>query len=143
MAVVYPSTEWAEEWRKVVNTSEPCKEAGKNWGVDFNGNFLFVIEPGSGLEKTTYLYFGYKAGECTDARVVDAPSEVNPGFTSTGPYENFKKVVKGEVDFIEMTMKGALVLKGDFGKIMRNAKFVRAVADSIKSIPVPVTYLGE
>jgi len=35
-----------------------------------------------------------------------------------------------------------LKLKGDFGKIMRNAKFIRAVADSITAIP-DVTYLGE
>ena len=143
MAVVYPSNEWAQEWCKVVNASQACVEAGKNWGVDFNGNFLFVLEPGSGLEKTTYVYFAYKAGECTDARLVNDPSEVDAGFSSTGPYEHFKKVVKGEADFIEVTMKGLLKLKGDFGKIMRNAKFIRAVADSIKNIPVPVTYLGE
>jgi len=143
MAIVYPSNAWAEEWRKVVNNDKACVERGKSWGVDFNGNFVFVVEPGSGLEKVTYVYFAYRAGECTEAHLIDDPSEVEAGFVSSGSYEQFKKVVKGEADFIELTMKGVLKLKGDMSKIMRNARFVRAVADSMKNIPVSVTYLGE
>ncbi len=40
-----------------------------------------------------------------------------------------------------MVVRGALKLKGDMSKIMRNAKFVRAVANSISSFPNE--YLGE
>jgi putative sterol carrier protein len=50
-------------------------------------------------------------------------------------------VVKGKKDFIEGVMKGIFKIKGDMSKIMRNAKFIRAVANSISSFKA--TYLGE
>lgn len=141
MAVLYPSNEWCEEWKKAINKSEKCAEKGKNWGVDFNGNWVFEITPHGGLDKTTYVYFETKAGKCTDARIISDPSEVDAGFLSIGPYEEFKKVVKGEKDFIEGVVRGIFRLKGDMSKVMRNAQFIRAVADSISSFEAQ--YLGE
>jgi hypothetical protein len=49
--------------------------------------------------------------------------------------------VRGEKDFIEGVVKGIFKVKGDMSKIMRNAKFIRAVADSISSFEA--SYLGE
>jgi putative sterol carrier protein len=73
--------------------------------------------------------------------MMDGPGSLDPGFSVTGSYGDFKLVVKGEKDFIEMVVRGALKLKGDMSKIMRNAKFIRAVANSISSFPNE--YLGE
>jgi len=50
-------------------------------------------------------------------------------------------VVKGEKDFIEGVVRGIFKLKGDTSKIMRNAKFIRAVSASISSFRSE--YLGE
>lgn len=133
MAVLYPSNEWCQEWKKAINGSDVISESGKNWGVDFNGNWLFEITPGEGLEKTTFLYLEAKAGKCTDARMVEDQSEVEVGFFCTGPYESFKSVVKGEKDFIEGVVRGIFKLKGDMTKIMLNARFIRAVANSLST----------
>jgi putative sterol carrier protein len=141
MAVLYPSNEWCEEWKTAINDSKAVQETGKNWGVDFNGNWVFEITPGGGLDKTTYVYLEAKAGKCTDARILDDPSEVDAGFFCTGPYEEFKHVVKGEKDFIEGVVRGIFKLTGDMARIMRNARFIRAVADSISTFEAE--YLGE
>lgn len=141
MAVLYPSDEWCEAWKAAINDSEAVREAGKDWGVDFNGNFVFEITPGAGLDETTYVYLEAQGGKCTDARIIDDPSEVDAGFFCTGPYEDFKQVVKGEKDFIEGVVRGTFKLSGDMAKIMRHARYVRAVADSISTFEAE--YLGE
>jgi putative sterol carrier protein len=141
MAVLYPSNEWCQEWKKAINSSEVIENAGKEWGVGFNGNWLFEITPGGGLDKTTYLYLEAKAGKCTDSRLINDPSEVDAGFFCTGPYDSFKPVVKGEGDFIEGVVRGVFKLKGDMTKIMLNARFIRAVADSLGAFESE--FLGE
>jgi putative sterol carrier protein len=141
MAVLYPSNEWCQEWKKAINSSEAIEEAGKNWGIDFNGNWLFEITPGSGLDKTIYLYLEAKAGKCTDSRLIDDPSKVDAGFLCKGSYESFKPVVKGEKDFIEGVVRGVFKLQGDMTKIMLNARFIRAVANSLGTFESE--FLGE
>lgn len=138
---LYPSQEWCDAWKKALNKDPAVAETGKNWGVGFNGNWIFRIEPGAGLDKTTFVYLEAAAGKCTDACILEDPSTKNPGFLVIGSYADFKAVVKGEKDFIEGVVKGVLKLKGDMSKIMRNAKFIRAVANSISSFKNE--YLGD
>jgi putative sterol carrier protein len=138
---LYPSQAWCDEWKKALNNTPAVQETGKNWGVEFNGNWVFQVEPGDGLDKTTYVYLEASAGQCTKLQLVDDPEEVNPGFYAAGLYADFKPVVKGEKDFIEGVVKGTFKLKGDMSKIMRHAKFIRAVANSISSFESE--YLGE
>ncbi len=141
MSVLYPSNEWCEEWKKAMNASSLVQETGKSWGKGFNGNWVFEITPGAGLEKTTYLYLEVMEGKCTDARLVNGPSEVEAGFFCSGTYEEFKLAVKGQKDFIEGVVRGVFRLKGDMSKILRHARFVRAVANSISSFESK--FLGE
>jgi putative sterol carrier protein len=138
---LYPSQEWCDKWKDALNNDSAVAESGKNWGVGFKGSLIFEVNPGNGLEKTHYVYLDAKEGKCLESRMVDSPGDLDPGFYVTGSYGDFKLVVKGEKDFIEMVVRGALKLKGDMSKIMRNAKFVRAVANSISSFPNE--YLGE
>ena len=42
--VLYPSKEWLEEYGRRLNQSKEYKEAGKGWGVGWNGDFIFQIE---------------------------------------------------------------------------------------------------
>jgi len=141
MAVLYPSQEWCDAWKEAMNTDEAVAEKGKNWGLDFNGNWVFILEPGAGLEKTAYVYLESKGGKALDVRLIDDPSSVDAGFTATGSYAHYKPVVKGEKDFIEGVVTGTFKLKGDMAKVMRNAKFIRAIANSISKFKAD--YLGE
>ena len=40
---LYPTEQWLEAYRDRLNESEQLDEAGKGWGVDFNGDMYFVI----------------------------------------------------------------------------------------------------
>ena len=141
MAVLYPSNEWCEEWKKAINNSPKCVEKGKVWGVDFNGSMVFELLPSDGLTEKTYIYLDVKGGKALESRIINDLSEVDAGFICPGQYEQYKKVAKGEVDFIEGLLRGLFTLKGDMAKIMRNAQFIRGLADSISAFDSE--YLGE
>jgi putative sterol carrier protein len=130
---LYPSQEWCDEWKVAINGDQAIAKTGAKWGVEFNGNWLFIITPSGGLEETVYVYLEAANGKCSDARLLKDPSEKDPGFIVTGSYADFKSVVKGENDFLALVVKGTFKLQGDMVKIMRFARFVRAVANSISS----------
>ncbi len=141
MAVLYPSNEWCQAWKNAIDSSDAAKDAGKEWGIDFNGNWIFEITPGGGLDDTTYIFLEAKAGECTDLRLIDNPSEVEVGFTCTGSYEDYKAAVKGEKDFIQGVVRGTFKLKGNMMTIMKYGGFIRAIVNSLHSIDSE--FLGE
>ena len=138
---LYPSQEWCDEWKTAINNDEAIAKTGKKWGVGFNGDWLFIIKPGDGLEETAYVYLQAAEGKCSDARILDDSPVDEPGFIVTGSYADFKSVVKGDKDFLVLVVKGTFKLQGDMTKIMMNAKFVRAVANSISSFQSE--FLGE
>ena len=59
---VYPSQGWCDEWKEAINNDSRVAETGKNWGVGFNGNWLFIVTPGDGLVETVYVYLEAAAG---------------------------------------------------------------------------------
>ena len=130
---MYPSQEWCDEWKKALNEDTRIVETGKNWGVDFKGSVLFEITPGDGLQETAYIYLEIPAGKCVDARTLVDSSDVDPGFSISGSYTEFKPVVMGKVDFLQSVVKGNIKLHGNMMTVMKNAKFIRAVANSISS----------
>jgi len=139
--VLYPSQEWCDEWKKLINSDEAIAKTGAKWGVSFNGDWLFVITPGGGLEESAYVFLAASAGRCSEARMLDDPEEVKPGFVVTGTYPDYRSVVQGEKDFLALVVKGVFKVKGDMLKIMQNAKFIRAVSNSISRIDSE--YLGD
>ena len=141
MALLFPSPEWCAECKDKLNESEAVAQTGKNWGVDFNGNWVFEAQPGAGLEQATYLYMEMKGGKCSDCRIIDDPSEVDAGYYGYGSYADFKAVVKGEKDFIGAAMNGDFKVKGDMSRVVKNAKYVAALARVLAS--VDSKYLGE
>lgn len=40
----FPSREWLERYRENLNENETYDEASEGWGVDFEGDFVFVIQ---------------------------------------------------------------------------------------------------
>jgi putative sterol carrier protein len=138
---LYPSQAWCDEWQAAINADQRVADTGKKWGVGFNGDWLFEVTPGGGLEETVYIYLQAAEGKCTDARFLEDPSAVDAGFFVQGSYADFKPVVKGESDFLAAVVKGTFKLRGDMVKIMQFARFIRAVSNSISSFESE--YLGE
>lgn len=142
MKVLFPSQDWAGAIATAINNSKETAEHGKNWGVGFNGSFLFEISPGSGLDNKMYFFMDLKEGKASDALMKpEVPTTKEPGFVISGAYGDWKLIVSSQLDLMEAIIKGTFTVRGDMGKIMRNAKFVRAVANLLNTIPT--SYLGE
>jgi len=154
--VLYPSKEWLEEYRKMLNQSKEYKEAGKGWGVSWNGDFIFQIEnipidkisvedlPADQAKElkeyiingTSYSLIQLKDGECKGARPLKDPKEVEAGFIMKGPYENWKKLTKGELDATRALLTRKFKLEGNMAKVMqytRAANIMTNISSSIKT----------
>ncbi len=154
--VLYPSKEWLEEYCKMLNQSKEYKEAGKGWGVGWNGDFIFQIEnipidkisvkdlPTDVAKElkeyvingTSYSYVQLKDGECKGVRLLKDPKEVEVGFIQKGPYENWKKLTKGELDPTRALLARKFKLEGDMAKVMRYtraANLMTKISSSIKT----------
>jgi putative sterol carrier protein len=110
----------------MLNQSRDYKEAGKGWSVGWNGDFIFQIEnipvekiafesmpPDVSKELkeyivngTVYSYIRLKDGECLEAGPIKDPKEVEVGFIQKGPYENWKKITRGELDPTKALLTG-------------------------------------
>jgi putative sterol carrier protein len=154
--VLYPSKEWLEEYRKMLNQSKEYKEAGKGWGVGWNGDFIFQIEnipidkistedltadQAKELKEyiingTSYSLIQLKDGECKGARPLKDPKEVEAGFIMKGPYENWKKLTKGELDATRALLARKFKLEGNMAKVMqytRAANIMTNISSSVKT----------
>jgi putative sterol carrier protein len=62
----FPSDEWVKEFANQLNASEEYERSAKDW----EGDFVFIIEPDSAYPETGYLFVGLYHGKCTDAAMV-------------------------------------------------------------------------
>ncbi|MFW6448939.1 MAG: SCP2 sterol-binding domain-containing protein [Halobacteriota archaeon] len=119
MAIPFPSEEWIEEWRSRLNENERYAEVGADWGVDFNGDFVFTIEADDAFDETHHYFVGLEGGECTAAQRVDDPDEVDHAFRLTGTYTSWKELSRGEIGAIAGILRGKFELIGDRMQVLQ------------------------
>jgi putative sterol carrier protein len=152
--VLYLTRAWMDEYRKRLNENKEYKEAGKGWGVGWNGDFIFQMEnvpidkislkdlPADMAKElkeyvikgTVYSYLRLKDGECLEARPIKDPKEVQVGFIQKGPYENWKKLTRGELDPTRALLARQFTLQGDMAKVMRYARAANLMAKTSATI---------
>lgn len=131
MPIPFPSDAWIKSMMEDLNASSAYYEAAKNW----EGDFLFLVEPGGSLKLPTGLYMDLYHGKCRDAYAVeDALSSINPAFRLTGPVANWKKVMTKKLDPIQAMMTGQLKLSGNMAIIMRNVRAAKELVESCTRI---------
>jgi len=122
MAYKLPSEadQWITEYQNRLNESEEYTDAGAGWGVGFNGDFLFHIQPDSSYDgEPVYLVIGVKNGSCDNAYVTDDPDGEDWGFAFRGGAANWKRLINGGLDPVEGMMDGTFDLDGDMQKVMQ------------------------
>jgi len=130
------SEEWAEAYVKALNSNSNYKAAASWW----EGDFIFVVEPSGNLDHEIKMFIGLYKGDCTGAKTL-APDEeydiltpnspprplkegekLGAEFVFSGPYDNWVKVLKKELDPIQGLMAGKFKLVGNMAKVMRATK---------------------
>ena len=129
MVVVFPSEEWLQSLKDYLNSNEEYAETAKNW----EGELLFDILPSGALEEPLKIFLDLWHGKCRDIYFVPEGQEVEAAFTLRAPFDNFVRVLKGELDPMQAMMTRKLAVKGSMPYMLRNVPtvlcFVRCCQD--------------
>ena len=128
--VLFPSDEWIKRFQKELNNNKTYEEAAKNW----EGDFLFVITPDEELKEQVIFYVDLWHGKCRDAFLTDGAKKA--AFVFKGPYSNWKKVIKKELDPIRGLIRGLFTVDGDSKQIIDYAKAAQELVATASTIPV-------
>ena len=131
MALSFPSDAWIKELGNRLNESESYERSAKDW----EGDFLFVIEPDDAYDETAYLYLGLHHGRSTGAAMVEDEDERETAFVIRAPYSVWRRVIDGKLDPIQGMMTRQLKLSGNMMKIMRYPKAAQEIVSCCAEVP--------
>lgn len=114
----FPSMEWGEALKEVINSDPEIREAGK----DFEADAVLVIEPAGGLKERFIVYVKGSNGIVQEVRQLSSPDEVPAKFVVSSDYLTWKSIIKGELDGVKALLMGKIKLKGDMKEVMKRAK---------------------
>lgn len=142
------SQEWVDKYVDAINNNADYKAAASWW----EGDFVFVVEKSGNLDHNINLFLGLYKGDCTGGKVLDESEKyeiLKPGsppkpladgppvaveFVFSGPYVNWIKVLKKELDPIQGLMAGKFKLVGNMAKVMRATKAAQELVNSTTAI---------
>ncbi len=131
MSHKFPSGEWIIEVRDLLNASESYQRSAKDW----EGDFIFVVEPDEAYSETAYLHLQLYHGKSPGAAVVEEGNLPETEYTLSAPFSTWRKVIDGKLDPIQGMMTGQLKLKGNLMKIMRYPKAAQEIVACCALVP--------
>jgi putative sterol carrier protein len=117
---VFPTPGWIQALMDKLNADARYAEVARNW----EGDMLFQIDPGGSLTQATSFYLDLWHGKCREAYLLNTGQVVKPAFTLRGPYENYVRLLKAELEPLQALMTRKLSVQGNFGLLMRSVPTV-------------------
>ena len=131
MGLKFPSDEWVKAFAEQLNASEAYEKSAKDW----EGDFIFIVEPDKSYPEEGYMFVGLYHGKCTDAAIISSEDEREAQFVIRAPYGNWRKVIDGKLDPIQGMMTRKLKLKGNMMKVMRYPKAAKEMVNCVSRVP--------
>ena len=122
MAYIFPSEAWLQAFKDKLNSDEKYARIARNW----EGDLMFKIEAEGGLEETSFFYLDLWHGTCRDAYFVEEGKygDLDPAFIFEAPYQQFTRVLMGQLDPMQALITRKLKVKGSMAYLMRNVPTV-------------------
>ncbi len=125
----FPSQEWLVALMEKLNSDEKYGHTARNW----EGDMKFVIEPSGALQERIVFYLDLWHGKCRQVKVIEDEASIEATFLLSGPYENYLRLLKGELEPMQALLTRKLGVKGNMAVLMRNVptvlEFVRCCRD--------------
>jgi putative sterol carrier protein len=118
MSIKFPSDEWIKELSNRLNASESYALAAANW----EGDNIFTVLPDADYAGTMSVYINLQHGKASDARQLNSLDEQKALFTTSAPFNTWRRVLEGRLDPIQGMFSGKLKLVGSMAQIQRNPK---------------------
>ncbi len=131
MALRFPSDEWIKELAQQLNASATYERSARDW----EGDFVFVIEPDRASLEIAYLYLGLYHGKSTGGALMASEDERPVEFRISAPFSTWRQVVEGKLDPIQGMMTRKLKLQGNMMKIMRYPKAAKEIIGCCALVP--------
>jgi len=131
MKYKFPSVEWINKVRALLNESESYQRSAKDW----EGDFIFVVEPDEAYPHTSYLHLELYHGSSPGAALVSEDELPETEYSLNAPFSTWRRVIEGKLDPIQGMMTGELKLKGDLMKIMRYPKAAQEIVSCCAEVP--------
>ena len=116
----FPTPEWVSALMEKLNTDEKYAQVARNW----EGDMAYVVEPGGAMTEGINFYLDLWHGKCRDAFVIDESRHVTPVFTLRGPYENYVRLLKGELEPMQALLTRKIGVQGNMAVIVRSVPTV-------------------
>lgn len=116
----FPKQEWLQVLMEKLNTDDHYAQVARNW----EGDMIFEISPGGMLTEPTVFYLDLWHGKCRDAYIVDGDHDVKAVFTLQGPYDNYVRLLKGELDPMQALLTRKIGVQGNMVVLMRSVPTV-------------------
>jgi putative sterol carrier protein len=130
----FPTPEWTAALMEKLNSDKQYAQIARNW----EGDLVFDIEPSGPVAKKVVIYLDLWHGSCRHATYDKDITGMKPAFLLKAPYENFVKVLKGELHPMQAMLTRKLQVHGNMTVMMRNVPTVldfvrcaREVTDSV------------
>jgi putative sterol carrier protein len=131
MAIKFPSDEWIKALSGKLNESEAYEKSAKDW----EGDFVFIVEPDDAFEDTAYLFLGLYHGKSPGAAAISSQEEREAEFVLSAPFTNWRRVIEGKLDPIQGMMTKKLKVTGNMMKIMRYPKAAKEIVSCCALVP--------
>lgn len=128
---IFPSEEWITLFKDSVNANAAYEDAAKTW----EGDFLFVVQPDSALKDQTVFYVDLWHGKCRDVALLKPGETKETAFIYEGPYGNWVRLIKKEIDPIQGLLTGKFKLKGDMLKVLRAVRAAKELVETASRVP--------
>lgn len=132
----FPSNDWLQALNDKLNTDEKYAQVARNW----EGDMIFLIEPGGPMAHTTRWYIDLWHGKCRGVAVMDESDDKKATFTLRAPYENYVRLLKSEIDPMQALLTRKIGVQGNMAVLMRSVPTVldfvrccREVTDSFET----------
>ena len=116
----FPSSEWLQALNDKLNADEKYAQIARNW----EGDMIIVIESGGAVTQTVRWYIDLWHGKCRGVAGLEENDERKATFTLRGPYENFVRLLKGEVKPMTALLSREIVVQGNMAVLMRSVPTV-------------------
>ena len=134
----FMSPEWVKAIHEAINSSEDYEKAAKTW----EGDILFVaidlppvVSEKFGDKEKIGFWLDLWHGKSRGYEFVEDVDSKKAEFTIIATYENWKKVVKGELNPVSGLMTRKLKVKGSLTKILRHTNAAIALLKAVQIVP--------
>ncbi len=116
----FPHPEWLMALHEKLNRDEKYAQVARNW----EGDMLYIIEPSGPLKERVMYYLDLWHGQCRQAYVVNEDQTIKPAFILKAPYENYVRLLKGEIDPMQALLTRKIGVQGNMTMLLRNVPTV-------------------